>query len=80
MSASGTGAFIGALVVATYGHLFSRRENSRSAASGYFRLAMLALSFTRNFPLALAVSLRRRIRHAAVFLNIKHRAANDRAG
>src|SRR5881275_634115 len=52
MSASGTGAFIGALVVATYGHLFTPR---RLALAGIwlFSIAMLAVSFTKSFPLAL---------------------------
>src|SRR5881227_4237721 len=53
MSASGTGAFIGALVVATYGHLFTPR---RLALGGVwlFSAALLAFSFTRNFYVALA--------------------------
>lgn len=52
MSASGTGAFVGALIVATYGHLFTPR---RLALGGVwmFSAAMLALSFTKSFPLAL---------------------------
>jgi MFS family permease len=52
MSASGTGAFIGALVVATYGHLFTPR---RLALGGVwlFSIALLALSLSRNFYLAL---------------------------
>src|SRR6058998_4004217 len=52
MSASGTGAFIGALVVATYGHLFTPR---RIALGGVwlFSVAMLAVPFTKSFPLAL---------------------------
>ncbi len=56
MSASGTGAFIGALVVATYGHLFAPR---RLALGGIwlFSLALLALSLSRNFYLALACLL-----------------------
>ncbi|PYL09425.1 MAG: MFS transporter [Verrucomicrobia bacterium] len=53
MSASGTGAFIGALVVATYGHLFAPR---RLALGGVwlFAASLLALAFTDNFYLALA--------------------------
>ena len=53
MSASGTGAFIGALVVATYGHLFTPR---RLALGGVwlFSAALLAISLTRNFYVALA--------------------------
>jgi MFS family permease len=56
MSASGTGAFIGALVVATYGHLFAPR---RLALGGVwlFSIALLALSLSRNFYLALAFLL-----------------------
>jgi MFS family permease len=56
MSASGTGAFIGALVVATYGHLFTPR---RLALGGVwlFSAALLALSLSRNFYLALACLL-----------------------
>src|SRR5580765_913322 len=52
MSASGTGAFIGALVVATYGHLFTAR---RLALGGVwlFSIALLAFALTRNFYLAL---------------------------
>ena len=53
MSASGTGAFIGALVVATYGHLFTPR---RLALGGVwlFSAALFAISLTRNFYVALA--------------------------
>jgi MFS family permease len=53
MSASGTGAFIGALVVATYGHLFTPR---RLALGGVwlFSAALLAISLSRNFYVALA--------------------------
>ena len=53
MSASGTGAFIGALVVATYGHLFTPR---RLALGGVwlFSIALFALSLSRNFYIALA--------------------------
>ena len=56
MSASGTGAFIGALVVATYGHLFTAR---RLALGGVwlFSIALFALSFCRNFYLALVFLL-----------------------
>ena len=56
MSASGTGAFIGALVVATYGHLFTPR---RLALGGVwlFSGALLALSLSRNFYAALACLL-----------------------
>src|SRR6266581_7758656 len=52
MSASGTGAFIAALVVATYGHLFTPR---RLALGGVwlFSIALFAFSLSRNFYLAL---------------------------
>ncbi len=53
MSASGTGAFIGALAVATYGHLFVPR---RLALGGVwlFAASLFALALTRNFYVALA--------------------------
>ncbi len=53
MSASGTGAFIGALVGATYGHLFTPR---RLALGGVwlFSIALFALSLSRNFYVAMA--------------------------
>ena len=53
MSASGTGAFIGALFVATYGHLFVPR---RLALGGVwlFAASLFALALTHNFYLALA--------------------------
>jgi predicted MFS family arabinose efflux permease len=56
MSASGTGAFIGALFVATYGHLFTAR---RLALGGIwlFSIALLAPSLSRNFYVALAFLL-----------------------
>jgi MFS family permease len=56
MSASGAGAFVGALVVATYGHLFAPR---RLALGGVwlFSGALLAFSITRNFYLALVFLL-----------------------
>jgi MFS family permease len=56
MSASGTGAFIGALVVATYGHLFTPR---RLALGGVwiFSIALFALSLSRNFYSCLAFLL-----------------------
>ncbi len=52
MSASGTGAFVGALLVATYGHLFTPR---RLALGGVwlFSGALFAFSVSRNFYLAL---------------------------
>jgi MFS family permease len=52
MSASGTGAFIGALIVATYGHLFTPRKLALGGV-WLFSAGMLALSFTKSFPLAL---------------------------
>jgi MFS family permease len=53
MSASGTGALIGALVVATYGHLFTPR---RLALGGVwlFSAALLGVSLSRSFYVALA--------------------------
>src|SRR5437667_12272573 len=42
MSASGTGAFIGALVVATYGHLFTPR---RLALSGVWLVSIALFAF-----------------------------------
>src|SRR5215468_824148 len=53
MSASGIGAFTGALVVATYGHLFTPR---RLALGGVwiFSIALFALSLSRNFYSSLA--------------------------
>jgi MFS family permease len=52
MSASGTGALVGALIVATYGHLFTPRKLALGGV-WMFSAAMLALSFTKSFPLAL---------------------------
>src|SRR6266702_5080606 len=54
MSASGLGAFVGALMIATYGHLFTPR---RLALGGVwlFSAALLAVSFTRNFVPALVL-------------------------
>jgi len=56
MSASGAGACIGALVVATYGHLFTPR---RLALGGVwlFSIALFALSVSRNFYIALGFLL-----------------------
>ena len=53
MSASGTGAFIGALVVATYGHLFTPRKLALGGV-WVFSIALFALSLSRNFYIALA--------------------------
>src|SRR5213596_777595 len=56
MSASEAGAFIGALVVATYGHLFTPR---RLALGGVwlFSIALFGLSASRNFYIALGFLL-----------------------
>src|SRR5213595_1678387 len=53
MSASGAGAFIGALVVATYGHLFTARKLALGGV-WVFSIALFALSLSRNFYIALA--------------------------
>src|SRR5882724_4623510 len=53
MSASGAGAFIGALVVATYGHLFTPRKLALGGV-WVFSIALFALSLSRNFYVALA--------------------------
>jgi MFS family permease len=53
MSASGTGALVGALIVATYGHLFSPRKLALGGV-WLFSAALIAFSFTRNFYVALA--------------------------
>jgi len=52
MAASGTGALVGALVVATYGHLFTPRKLALGGL-WLFSAALLAFSFSRNFPAAL---------------------------
>src|ERR1700746_2439883 len=52
MSASGTGAFVGALLVATFGHLFTPRKIALGGV-WLFSVAMLALAFTKIFSLAL---------------------------
>jgi len=56
MSSSGIGAFVGALMVATYGHLFTPR---RLALGGVwlFSIALFAFSLSRNFYLAFAFLL-----------------------
>src|SRR5213592_353697 len=56
MSASGTGAFIGALVVATYGHLFTPRKLALGGV-WLFSVALFAFSSSRNFYLALVFLL-----------------------
>src|SRR5205809_6010286 len=52
MSASGTGAFVGALLVATFGHLITPRKIALGGV-WLFSASMLALSFTKSFPFAL---------------------------
>lgn len=52
MSASGTGALVGALVVATFGHRFKPRKLALGGV-WLFSAALLAFSFTRNFYVAL---------------------------
>lgn len=54
MSASGVGALVGALVVATYGHLFAPRKLALGGI-WVFSLALLAFSFSRNFYTAMAL-------------------------
>lgn len=56
MSASGTGAFIGALVVATYGHLITPRKLALGGI-WIFSVALLALSLSRSFRGSLAFLL-----------------------
>src|SRR5947209_14072134 len=51
MSASGTGAFVGALLVATFGHAFTPRKIALGGV-WLFSATMLALSFTKSFPFA----------------------------
>src|SRR5436853_190782 len=53
MSASGTGALLGALVVATFGHRYKPRKLALGGV-WLFSAALLAFPFTRNFRLALA--------------------------
>jgi predicted MFS family arabinose efflux permease len=53
MSASGCGALVGALIVATYGHLFAPRKLALGGV-WIFSFALLAFSFSRNFYVALA--------------------------
>jgi MFS family permease len=52
MSASGIGALLGALIVATFGHRFTPRKLALGGV-WLFSAALLAFSFTRNFHLAL---------------------------
>src|SRR5213075_3294934 len=53
MSASGVGALVGALVVATFGHRFTPRKLALGGV-WLFSAALLLLSFARNFQIALA--------------------------
>src|SRR5437764_4099596 len=52
MSASGTGAFVGALLVATFVHLLTTRKIALGGV-WFFSASVLALSFTTGFPFAL---------------------------
>jgi MFS family permease len=52
MSASGVGALVGALMVATFGHRFTPRKLALGGV-WLFSAALLAFSFTRNFRVAL---------------------------
>ena len=52
MSASGTGALVGALVVATFGHRIKPRQLALGGV-WLFSIALLAFSFARNFHVAL---------------------------
>ncbi len=54
MSASGTGALIGALAVATAGHAFAARKVALGGV-WLFSAALVAFAFNRNFYLALAL-------------------------
>src|SRR3954466_13968971 len=53
MSASGAGALVGALAVATFGHRYKPRKLALGGV-WLFSAALLAFSFTRNFRLAIA--------------------------
>jgi MFS family permease len=53
MAASGMGALVGALVVATFGHRITPRKLALGGV-WLFALALLAFSFARNFNVALA--------------------------
>ena len=54
MSASGLGALVAALMVATYGHLFTPRKLALGGVC-LFSAALLAVSFTKSFTPALAL-------------------------
>ena len=79
MSASGVGALIGALLVATFGHLFTPRKIALGGV-WLFSIAMLARFVHQKFSARACISLRRRIWNAAVFFNFQHCAANHCAG
>src|SRR5213079_1236229 len=53
---SGIGAFVGALMVATYGHLFTPRGLALGGV-WLFSIALFAFSFSRNFYLSLVFLL-----------------------
>lgn len=53
MAASGMGALVGALVVATFGHRITPRKLALGGV-WLFAIALLAFSFARNFAVALA--------------------------
>jgi MFS family permease len=52
MSASGTGALVGALVVATWGHVFTPRKLALGGI-WFFSVALFVFSLTRNYVAAL---------------------------
>src|SRR5438046_10170661 len=54
MSASGTGAFVGALLVATFGHVFTARKLALGGV-WLFSASMLAFTFSQRVPLAFAL-------------------------
>src|SRR5256885_7467710 len=55
---SGTGALVGALIVATFGHRFTPRKLALGGV-WLFSAALLLFSFARNFPSALRSEERR---------------------
>jgi MFS family permease len=79
MSASGTGALIGALVVATYGHLFYTAPTCAQRRLVIFNRTVRVL-FEPKFLSRACISTGCRIWHAPVFLDLQHCAANDCAG
>jgi MFS family permease len=79
MSASGTGAFVGALLVATFGHLFHAAQNRTRRRLVVFRGD--AGAFVREkFSARANIPLRRWVWNAAVFFNFQHCTANHCAG